>query len=273
MRKTLLALETSGRSGSVAILRAESTVTATSSTATSSTAISGPAISITTELLDPQWGSARTLTPAIDRLLCRLELRPSSLDCIALIQGPGSFTGLRVGVATAKAMAYALRIPIVAVDGLDTIALQIAESRSSSQPFPLLAVVDAYRGQAFVALYFIDDCGVRCVRSTYVEDHQAIANQVSDWMVAEGWSGSASQRFVVAGPGVEKLKKSWQGIQETLVLGVDRIEWMSDSVSIPMADTVAKLGWDRWILQGQTEDVFGFLPRYYRSSAAEDKLR
>ncbi len=263
MRKTLLALETSGRSGSVAILRGDTTDTARTITSHS----------VTSELLDPEWGSARTLAPAIDRLLRRLELQPSSIDGIALIQGPGSFTGLRVGVATAKAMAYALRIPIVAVDGLDTIANQIAESRGTSQPFPLLAVVDAYRGQAFVAQYFIDDCGLRCVRPTYVEDHPAIANQVSDWLVAEGWGGSASQRLIVAGPGADKLKKSWQGIQETLALDIDRIDWVSDGDSIPMADTVAKLGWDRWIFQGQTEDVFGFLPKYYRSSAAEEKLR
>lgn len=263
MRKTLLALETSGRSGSVAILRADTADTARTITSHS----------VTSELLDPEWGSARTLAPAIDRLLRRLELQPSSIDGVALIQGPGSFTGLRVGVATAKAMAYALRIPIVAVDGLDVIAHQIAASQHHSQRFPLVAVVDAYRGQSFVAQYFVESLCVRSVQPTYVEDHHAIAKQVSDWLTDDGWTDGESQPLVIAGPGSEKLKKSLENISAARVFASETVRWISDGSAIPMADTVARLGWDRWIHHGQVEDLLGFLPRYYRSSAAEEKRR
>lgn len=268
MRKTLLALETSGRSGSVAILCAD-----TEAKLVSSPRLSSEGFSITIELLDPEWGSARTLAPAIDRLLRRMELKPASIDGIALIQGPGSFTGLRVGVATAKAMAYALRIPIVAVDGLDTIAHQVAQSQGQTVSFPLLAVVDAYRGQSFVAQYFIESGRVRTVQSTSVEDHHAIAQRVSDWLSSDAGSMRGSQPLVVAGPGAAKLKKSLEGASKTTALMSETVCWISDGIAIPMANTVAFLGWERWIHQGQTEDVFGFLPRYYRSSAAEEKLR
>lgn len=268
MRKTLLALETSGRSGSVAVLCADPEARSLSSPELLD---DGKVIHL--ELLDPEWGSARTLTPAIDRLLRRLELKPSSIDCIALVQGPGSFTGLRVGVATAKAMAYALRISLVAVDGLDAIAQQIAQSQQQSLRFPLVAVVDAYRGQSFVAQYLIESGSVRSVQSTYVEDHRAIATRVSDWLTDEGWVDDASQPLVVAGPGAAKLKKSLEVASHETVLASEKVCWISDGIAIPMADTVARLGWDRWIHQGQMEDVFGILPRYYRSSAAEEKLR
>ncbi|MBM3966743.1 MAG: tRNA (adenosine(37)-N6)-threonylcarbamoyltransferase complex dimerization subunit type 1 TsaB [Planctomycetes bacterium] len=268
MRRTLLALETSGRSGSVAILCAD-----TATKLVSSPLLSVEGFSITTELLAPEWGSARTLAPAIDRLLRRMELKPSSIDCITLIQGPGSFTGLRVGVATAKAMAYALRIPIVAVDGLDTIALQVAQSLDQTASFPLLTVVDAYRGQSFVAQYYIESGIVRTVQSTFVEDHQAIAKRVSNWLTNDAGSTRGSQSLVVAGPGAAKLKKSLDGASNATEMMSENVCWISDGTAIPMADTVARLGWERWIHQGQTEDVFGFLPRYYRSSAAEEKLR
>ncbi|MFN9984366.1 MAG: tRNA (adenosine(37)-N6)-threonylcarbamoyltransferase complex dimerization subunit type 1 TsaB [Pirellula sp.] len=268
MRKTLLALETSGRSGSVAILCAD-----TQATSLSSPELLPKGHSITSELLDPEWGSAKTLAPAIDRLLRRLELKPSSIDCIALIQGPGSFTGLRVGVATAKAMAYALRIPIVAVDGLDVIAMQIAKAKRKPQPYPLLAVVDAYRGQSFVARYIVDSGLATCVEATCVADNQAIAKRVTDWLTDEAWTAPEKMPLIVAGPGAEKMRKSLESPSVALALASPSIEWISAGDAIPMADTVARLGWDRWMRLGLVEDILGFLPRYYRSSAAEEKSR
>ena len=58
--------------------------------------------------LDPRWGSAKTLAPAIEELLSVQGITPADVHAIAVVQGPGSFTGLRVGIATAKVMAYAL---------------------------------------------------------------------------------------------------------------------------------------------------------------------
>ena len=83
----------------------------------------------------------------------RLVSEAGGWDGIALIAvgiGPGSFTGLRIGIATARALAQARRLPIAAVLTLDALALGIREASPGAQA---LAILDARRGEAFVALY------------------------------------------------------------------------------------------------------------------------
>ncbi|MCB0978194.1 MAG: tRNA (adenosine(37)-N6)-threonylcarbamoyltransferase complex dimerization subunit type 1 TsaB [Acidimicrobiales bacterium] len=91
---------------------------------------------------------AENLTPAI-RFVCeqaRVEL--SEIACVAVDNGPGLFTGLRVGVASGKAIAQALRVPMIAVSSLDLLAfpLRFANRR-------IAAVIDARRGEVFWAFY------------------------------------------------------------------------------------------------------------------------
>jgi len=240
----LLALETSGRSGSVAVAR-----------------MASDALVIEQESLDPEFGSARTLAPAIDRLLHRLDLRPTDLGCLGVLQGPGSFTGLRVGAATAKVMAWALGIPLVAVDSLDVIAAQVAGLTTSSTVVPahLLAVIDAYRGQMFAAEYSLDGTEFHTLRPTAVEDIEAIRARIDT---------SSVEPIAIAGPGASKLQREWERGESTSVQRV--VQYFKGPESTPMATTVARLAWTRW-QQGKTEDVLAFLPTYYRSSAAEEK--
>src|SRR5688572_22548430 len=68
--------------------------------------------------------SAQSLAPAIQTLLSHAGWPVNSLNLIAVAQGPGSFTGLRVGVTTAKTLAYALEAEVLGVDTLDVVAAQ-----------------------------------------------------------------------------------------------------------------------------------------------------
>jgi tRNA threonylcarbamoyladenosine biosynthesis protein TsaB len=74
-----------------------------------------------------------------------------TIDSIAIGIGPGSFTGLRIGIATARALAQALAKPVTGVGTLDALAAGIAE-RAAEEGRPVLAVLDARRRQAFAAL-------------------------------------------------------------------------------------------------------------------------
>jgi tRNA threonylcarbamoyladenosine biosynthesis protein TsaB len=76
------------------------------------------------------------------------EVELSELGAIAVDVGPGLFTGLRVGIATAKAMAYALGIPMIGVSSLDLVAFPLRYS-----PRLIVAVLDARRGEVFHAQY------------------------------------------------------------------------------------------------------------------------
>lgn len=82
-------------------------------------------------------------------LLDRAGLDWSDLRAIAVGLGPGTFTGLRVGVATARGLAQALDIPLIGVGSLKALALPALRS----SPDPVLAVLDARRGEAFLAAY------------------------------------------------------------------------------------------------------------------------
>lgn len=91
---------------------------------------------------------AENLTPAI-RFVCeqaRVEL--SEISCVAVDNGPGLFTGLRVGVASGKAIAQALRVPMIAVSSLDLLAFPLRFTARR-----IAAVIDARRGEVFWALY------------------------------------------------------------------------------------------------------------------------
>jgi tRNA threonylcarbamoyladenosine biosynthesis protein TsaB len=91
---------------------------------------------------------AETLVPAIDHIRRSVGIELDELAAIAVDVGPGLFTGLRVGVATAKAMASALRVPVVGVSSLDLVAFPVRFS-----PRLIASVVDARRGEVFFAFY------------------------------------------------------------------------------------------------------------------------
>ncbi|MEX0712672.1 MAG: tRNA (adenosine(37)-N6)-threonylcarbamoyltransferase complex dimerization subunit type 1 TsaB, partial [Pirellulales bacterium] len=90
----ILALETSGKSGSVAVLRGD--------------------VLLAEEPLEPSQRSAQSLAPAMRQLLEAVAWTPRDVQLVAVTLGPGSFTGLRVGVTTAKTFAYAVGAVVVA---------------------------------------------------------------------------------------------------------------------------------------------------------------
>jgi tRNA threonylcarbamoyladenosine biosynthesis protein TsaB len=88
------------------------------------------------------------VVPAVEHLLQWSESAPSSLSGVAVGLGPGLFTGMRVGIATGKALAQSLHVPIVGLASLDVLAFSVAHTRR-----PIAAAVDARRGEVFYAFY------------------------------------------------------------------------------------------------------------------------
>jgi len=280
MTTNLLALETSGRSGSIALAKSTESLDGLRESIGSEWSLPGRCLRNLTERLeilsldlDPTWGSAKTLAPAIQKLLAQDGLAPKDLHAIAVVQGPGSFTGLRVGIATAKVMAYALQIPILAIDTLEVIAQQVSDSRTEpdsrtvlgSQSLDLFAVADAFRGQSFWAKYRIG--AGECIETTRtrIDDNTWLAQELS----VQDPSGC----ICVAGPSLEKLRDCYREIpsaESQTALDKSHLVWEPKQLGEPRASTVARLGWRAW-LRDQTVEPFGLLPMYYRSSAAEEK--
>jgi len=100
---------------------------------------------------------AKRLQLRIDWLLAECELTKMSLDAVAVSQGPGSFTGARIGVTAAKAMAYWLHIPLAAVSTLEALAYPFRH-----MPEAVLApVINARRQQAYTALFRAEGENIR----------------------------------------------------------------------------------------------------------------
>lgn len=91
---------------------------------------------------------AETLVPAIDFLCAQADIGLDEIGLVAVDIGPGLFTGLRVGLATGKALAQALRVPMIGISSLDLLAFP---HRRSDRV--LVPVVDARKGEVFYAMY------------------------------------------------------------------------------------------------------------------------
>ena len=87
-----------------------------------------------------------TLMPAIDFLMKSLDMKPTDLDRIAVAQGPGSYTGLRIAVATAKTLAHTLKIELVGVSSLQALVPEQAEGL-------VIPVMDARRNNVYAGFY------------------------------------------------------------------------------------------------------------------------
>ena len=93
-----------------------------------------------------------TLMPMLDELIKMLGIDIKTIDAIATAEGPGSFTGLRIGAATVKGLAYALKVPVIAVPTVDAIAYNLYGSKRLICP-----LMDARRQQAYSGLYRFDE--------------------------------------------------------------------------------------------------------------------
>jgi tRNA threonylcarbamoyladenosine biosynthesis protein TsaB len=86
--------------------------------------------------------------PGVEAILTEAGRTPADLDAVAVSVGPGNFTGLRIGLATAKTLAWSLRCPLVPVPTLEVLA-----ARFPCAPHPIGVVIDAKRGEVFWGLF------------------------------------------------------------------------------------------------------------------------
>lgn len=91
---------------------------------------------------------SQTLLPMVDEIFKMTEIDKQSLDAIAIAAGPGSFTGLRIGAATAKGLGQALNIPLISVPTVDGLAYNLVGSNDLICP-----LMDARRRQVYTGLY------------------------------------------------------------------------------------------------------------------------
>ena len=113
------------------------------------------------EIAESGYSHAEKLHVFIEELLLELQLHYKDLNAIAVSQGPGSYTGLRIGVSAAKGLCYALDIPLIAIDTLEVLARQLQISEGFIVP-----MIDARRMEVYSAVF---DAEYQKVRETQAE--------------------------------------------------------------------------------------------------------
>lgn len=252
----LLAIETSGREGSIAYWPLGDR---------DGEGLSGAGPRLIE--LEREQRTAATLAPAIERLIQELGGETGRFAAIAVAVGPGSFTGLRIGVTTAKTLAYAIGCPVIAIDSLAAMAGGCF--RVSPEATEVIVALNAYRQQLFVARWKKDSW-------LAARDGGALAGASAVWPVAK-WrevvadEGARGGLMIAGEPGVVGAGSDFGDafkVEDGAGAG------MAGRVAtiIPSALDVAMLG-SRLFEAGAFLSPMAVNPNYLRESAAEEKLR
>lgn len=193
-------------------------------------------------------GKARqeSVTPALQQLLAWSGLDLGRVGGIAVGIGPGLFTGLRVGVETAKTLAQVLNVPIVGITSLDALAFAV---RHTSRR--IACVIDARRGEVFAAVYRAVPGGV--VRET---EHLVLK---PDHLVAE--LQAVPGEVLCVGNGAILYRREIEDLGS-------RVEFASPAVANPSAAALVELAIPRFTRE-EHDRLFDVVPLYLRKSDAE----
>lgn len=225
-----LALDTSGRTGGVAIL-------------------DGPNIlgEITLSVRETH---CHSLFTSMEWLLKKTGQGWSNLDLIAVAIGPGSFTGLRIGLATAKGIAFAHNLPICGVPSLDALASQIMAAPGDI----ICPVIDARKNQVFTATF---------KARIFPEDHE----RISEYMVIDPEDLSAKitgkGKVIFFGTGFDKYR-------DRIIKSIST-PWVTAPahLSVARASSTGSIAVSRMMSGSMADDPALLAPVYVRASEAE----
>jgi tRNA threonylcarbamoyladenosine biosynthesis protein TsaB len=223
----LLILETSGRIGQLALAQGETVMSS--------------------RRLDQARRHARDLVPAIAELLAAQHWSVKEIDGVIVSRGPGSYTGLRVGIISAKAFAYATGCRLLAIDTFAAIALQAPPEATR-----LNVLADAQQGKVYVQSFVrqIADNGT----TNWTADSSLRIERLEDWLARrpkDTW---------VTGPGIHNYEARLQGID--LLVGPENRD--------PQPQSLLRIGLSR-IQASERDDLWNLEPLYLRPSSAEEK--
>lgn len=214
-------------------------------TLVSSVALAAPDRLLAELTLQTKKTHSERLMPHIEQLLALADTDKSALGAVAVSIGPGSFTGLRIGLATAKALAYALRIPLVGVPTLAALAF------GCPAPGALLApTMDAQKGNIYVALYRWQAGGLEEVMPPVVMEHGAAAAELA----------ARAGQALILGEAIYMYADAFRQAGHALA---------EPHVAMPRAGSVALLG-ARLAAAGVHHDAMTLEPLYIRRSEAEE---
>jgi tRNA threonylcarbamoyladenosine biosynthesis protein TsaB len=196
---------------------------------------------------------AETLVPAIQFICRQAGVDLHDVSAVAVDVGPGLFTGLRVGVVTAKAVAMALRVPVIGVSSLDLLAFPVRWTHRR-----IVSVVDARRGEVFYGFYRQVPGGVQRVSEHQVASPEELCSEIV----------AAGEDCLAVGDGALRYAS-----QLSELIGVDVAE---AGLAYPSAGSLVQLAHAR-ALREEFVNSWDLAPVYLRKADAEidwrDRIR
>lgn len=190
---------------------------------------------------------SQTLLPMLDEIKKMTELSLDTIDAIAVSGGPGSFTGLRIGSATAKGLGFALGRPLIHIPTLEAMAYNFYRAEGYICP-----IMDARRNQVYTGLYHFEDENIIC-------DMEQCAISI-DELISK--LDSYNKGIIFTGDGIPVFKECIDGNME------NAHRFAPAHMSRQRAAAVAALG-KQYYLSGRIEKAEEHVPDYLRLSQAE----
>jgi len=191
---------------------------------------------------------AQILIPSIDKVLKEASLKLKELDGIAISIGPGSFTGLRIGLATAKGLCFASGKPLISVPTLDGL---VYSQRSS--PYPLVPILDAKKNEVYSAIYNSKDGEIKRVSDYWVTSIEKLVAKIPE-------------EVIFLGLGLEVFKENLSK------LCGEKAYFLEGEGNLPRGTAIAFLGLEKF-RRSEFGDLDELEPLYLRSSEQELKAR
>jgi tRNA threonylcarbamoyladenosine biosynthesis protein TsaB len=196
--------------------------------------------------LDEARRHARDLAPAIAMLLHAQGWNPRDVHAVLVSHGPGSYTGLRVGIMSAKAFAFATGSSLLAISTFAAVALQAPAGLSR-----LEVIADAQQDKLYAQPFFRNE-----TNSMWSAERPLAIHPLSDWL------SSRDNAIALTGPGLRVFGDRLP--PETPLVPVEAWD--------PRPESLSHLGLVRY-RDGERDDIWSAEPLYLRSSSAEEKLR
>ena len=159
-----------------------------------------------TDLIESREGQnhARLVTVFADSLLRRNNIKPEELVAVAVSKGPGSYTGLRIGVSTAKGICFARHIPLIAIGTLEAMTQHVMQNRkgyhiAEDKPTLFCPMIDARRMEVFSMLYN-DDGSVLKPISAEIVDETFLSDELNEKQIVFYGNGSEKCSQVLKSP-------------------------------------------------------------------------
>lgn len=188
---------------------------------------------------------AETLVPAIQFVTKQARIGLDEIGAVAVDIGPGLYTGLRVGVAAAKAMASALRVPMVGIPSLDLLALPLRHTNRT-----IVTVIDARRGELFYAFYRAVPGGVQRLTPHQVGKPDDLASELQ----------AMGRDVLLVGDGALRYSSTFQDLQ-----GIELVE---QALAHPSAAPLVQLA-HSYALREEFVNPWDLEPVYLRRPDAE----